>query len=82
MYNGSDSNDSEVSMKIYHYWLTGLMLITALLFFFGETREGTPDGKYHPKTPAHSQTSTVTVLNPALFHRLNTILEHGLIQGD
>lgn len=68
-------------MKMKGIWLSGLIVIVALLFFFNHA-EHPPSGKYHPKTPARSHTSTVTVLNPALLHRLNMILEHGLIQGD
>lgn len=69
-------------MKKSNFWLSGLMFVVVLLIFFGQAASVPLSGKYHPKIPAHSQTSTVTVLNPALFHRLNTILEHGLIQGD
>lgn len=69
-------------MKMKGIWLSGLIVIVALLVFFSHAEHLPPSGKYHPKTPARSHTSTVTVLNPALLHRLNMILEHGLIQGD
>lgn len=69
-------------MKMNGYWLSGLMLVMILMFFLSRTGETPLSGKYHPKDPIQNQTDTITVLNPALFHRLNTILEHGLIQGD
>lgn len=69
-------------MKKNGILLSGLMVILALLIYSSQAAHPELTGKYHPKVPARSQTSTVTVLNPALLHRLNMILEHGLIQGD
>ncbi len=69
-------------MKITLNWLSCLFFTAIILFFFAQGGETMPADKQHAKTPVHNKTSTVTVLNPALFHRLNTILEHGLIQGE
>lgn len=69
-------------MKKHVPWLSCLVLAATALIYFAQAGEPQPAGKHHYKAPAHNKTSTVTVLNPALFHRLNTILENGLIQGE
>lgn len=69
-------------MKLRRLYLPALLLAAILLIAFNQSGPPVSAGKYHPASPGRSHTRTVTVLNPALFHRLNTILEHGLIQGD
>lgn len=69
-------------MKKNGFWLSGLMLLAMVLVFFTQSGHPQPSGKYHPHRPAGSHTSTVSILNPALFHRLNAVLEHGLIQSN
>lgn len=66
-------------MKSKRFWLVGLMSFAAALLVFGQTGDASLSGKYHPQSHGRSHTSTVTILNPALFHRLNTVLEPVLI---
>lgn len=66
-------------MKKNGFWLFGLLSFTAVLLIFGHTGDSAPSGKYHPQNHGRDHTSTVTILNPALFHRLNTVLEPVLI---
>lgn len=67
-------------MKRNSYWFSGLMFAVALVLLFNQSESSASAGKYHPKGTTVSHTKTVTVLNPALFHRLNAVLEHGLLQ--
>ncbi len=69
-------------MKKNGFWLSGLLLMAVLLVCFNQSRHPQPSGKYHPNSPAGSHTSTITILNPALFHRLNAVLEHGRLQSN
>ncbi len=69
-------------MRANSYWILGLLSFSVALFFFGQAGHSAPYGKFHPNNSGGAQTSTVTILNPALFHRLNTVLEPFLIQGE
>lgn len=66
-------------MKKNGFLLFGLLSFAAALIVAGHVGDSAPEGKYHPQNQVRSHTSTVTILNPALFHRLNTVLEPALI---
>lgn len=62
--------------------MAGLMGLIILVAFITQGSSKSPGHKLDPEKLSDPRTSTVTLLNPALFHRLNTVLEHGLLQGD
>ncbi len=66
-------------MKKNGFWLLGLISFAAVLIVAGHGGDSAPEGNYHPQNQMRSHTRTVTILNPALFHRLNTVLEPALI---
>lgn len=63
-------------MKVNYLFLPGIVLIAMVLYCLSLTNPVRAD----ITTQSHEagMTSTVTALNPALFHKLNTILERGL----
>lgn len=68
-------------MKPYYF---GLIFMIFIWILAGSWQLSTAvrNGKSDPPYQEAGQAQTVTVLNPALFHRLNAILEQGIIKGE
>lgn len=69
-------------MKIHEMLYYGLTLLVLLLAMTSQSPLAGSAAMRAVHAPVQERTSSVTLLNPALFHRLNGVLERALITGD